>query len=232
MKRQLILLLPLVAVVSCSGSTQSSVGSKLVKSSGAASIRNDKVDTERGSDVGVIGGASFTVKNYIQLKNATEQCLGQNLGTVTVDMIQGGKCPGSGNMAAAAAADRKPILGQDKCALVSAKANIIDANKTRLWDPESASRTATLANTLNPDYLAALAEVADVYAYGVQDPMALCSTVEAATKLVGSCLGQYEPAALTTVVNQMQVACAKGSNEARAAIASMIGSAAFAAGSK
>jgi hypothetical protein len=191
-------------------------------------VKKDEVDAPRGADVGVIGGASFTVKNYLQLKGAADQCLGAGLGLVSADMFAAAcdKQPAPGERPA----DKKAILGKDKCNLVGS--NIIEANKSRLWDPESAARTTTLANTLNPDYLSALAEVADVYAHGVQDPMALCGTVESATSLAGNCLGQYEPAALTAAVNYLQTQCAKGSKEAREAIATMLGSAAFAANSK
>lgn len=228
MKKKASILLPVLLAISCAGNGSSGLGSKISKAGHGNGPRKDEVEAHKDGDVGVIGGASFTVKNYLQLKGAADQCLGAGLGMVSNDMFSAvcGKNPAPGELPK----DKKAILGQDKCNLIGS--NIIEANKSRLWDPESAARTTTLANTLNPDYLSALAEVADVYAHGVQDPMALCGTIEAATSLAGNCLGQYEPAALTAAVNYLQTQCAKGSKEAREAIATMLGSAAFAANSK
>ena len=225
-------LMPLSLVLSCSSGTSGVSGINKVagKGSYSASVRSDIAETTTDNYKSV-DGASFTVKNYLQLKSATEQCLGPGLGIVSADMFTPGACPKGKNMGALSP-DKKAILGADKCALAATGTNVVDANKSRLWDPESAARTATLANTLNPDYLSALAEVADVYAHGVSDPVALCGTIEAATKLLGGCLGQYEPAALTVAANTLQASCSKGPAEARAAIATMIGSAAFAANSK
>lgn len=228
MKKKAVILLPVIFLIACAGGGPTGLSSKINKNSSASAIRRDEVSAQKDGDIGVIGGAAFTVKNYVQLKGAAEQCLGAGLGAVTADMFAQA-CPGKG-APGALPADKKAILGRDKCNLVGT--NIIDANKARLWDPESAARTTTLANTLNPDYLSALAEVADVYTHALQDPMTLCSTVEAATNLAGNCLGQFEPAALTAAVNHLQTQCAKGSKEAREAIATMIGSAAFAANSK
>ncbi len=225
-------LLPLSLVLSCSSGTSgvSGVNKLATKGTYNGSVRSDNVATTTDNYKSV-DGAGFTVKNYLQLKSATEQCLGPGLGTVTADMFTPGVCPKGKNMGALSAG-KKAILGADKCALAASGANVLDGNKNRLWDPESAARTATLANTLNPDYLSALAEVADVYAHGISDPVALCGTIEAATKLLGGCLSQYEPAALTAAANALQASCSKGPAEARAAIATMIGSAAFAANSK
>jgi len=227
-------LLPLSLVLSCSSGSSGTSGINKLANKGAynGSIRSDNVATITDNYKSV-DGAGFTVKNYLQLKSATEQCLGAGLGIVTSDMFTPGVCPKGKNMGALPA-DKKAILGADKCdwAANPKGMNVLDGNKSRLWDPESAARTATLANTLNPDYLSALAEVADVYAHGVPDPVALCGTIEAATKLLGGCLSQYEPAALSAAANALQSSCSKGPAEARAAIATMIGSAAFSANSK
>ena len=225
-------LLPLSLVLSCSSGSSGTSGINKLANKGAynGSIRSDNIATITDNYKSV-DGAGFTVKNYLQLKSATEQCLGAGLGIVTSDMFTPGVCPKGKNMGALPA-DKKAILGADKCALAVSGVNVLDGNKNRLWDPESAARTATLANTLNPDYLSALAEVADVYAHGVSDPVALCGTIEAATKLLGGCLSQYEPAALSAAANALQASCSEGPAEARAAIATMIGSAAFAANSK
>ncbi|MBM4251566.1 MAG: hypothetical protein FJ146_06310 [Deltaproteobacteria bacterium] len=230
MKKKALIVLPMLLLVACAGGGTSGLGSKVGKQSSASAFRRDEVTAQKDGDVGVLGGAAFTVKNYLQLKGVADQCLGAGLGTVTADMFTE-LCPGKqASEKPPLKNDQKVILGRDKCGLIGT--NIIEANKSRLWDPESAARTTTLANTLNPDYLSALAEVADVYTHGIPEPMTLCGTVEAATRLAGNCLGQFEPAALTAAVNHLQTQCAKGSKEAREAIATMIGSAAFAANSK
>ena len=69
-------LLPLILVVSCSSGTSGVSGVNKLATKGAynGSIRSDNVATTTDNYKSV-DGAGFTVKNYLQLKSATEQCL-------------------------------------------------------------------------------------------------------------------------------------------------------------
>ena len=87
-------LLPLSLVLSCSSGSSGTSGINKLANKGAynGSIRSDNIATITDNYKSV-DGAGFTVKNYLQLKSATEQCLGAGLGIVTSDMFTPGVCP-------------------------------------------------------------------------------------------------------------------------------------------
>ena len=164
------------------------------------------------------------MKNYMQLSSAIDNCVGPGLGTITNDMFVPGQCPNVPTFQTPA--DKVPILSPTEC--VNTGQNILDVNKAQLWDPAQAGRTVTLANNLTAGYLTALAEVADVYAHGVTNPSSLCSTQAQAQTLVQNCLSQFDPTTLANVTTTIQQLCAQGPLQARQAIATIIGSVAFA----
>ncbi len=172
-------------------------------------------------------GTGFAVKNYLQLKTAAEACLGGGLGVVSADMFAPGRCQGAKTAAAPAPGDKLTILGADKCAVQGQ--NIYDVLKDQLWSPELAGRTDTLSNELTPGYLQAMALAADVYVHSVQDPGSLCDTKEKTKILLHKCIAQYDDKALDKAVDAIQVLCAGGGVQARQALATILGSAAFAA---
>jgi hypothetical protein len=141
-------------------------------------------------------------------------------------MFKVGLCPGA-KASQPLPPDKSEILGGDKCVMIGQ--NVFDALATSLWSPNLAGRTDTLANTLTPAYLTALATAADVYAHGVVNPSALCSTKDAASALVAKCLPQYEKPALDAVTDTIVNVCNQGPAGPRSAIAMIIGSVAFAA---
>jgi hypothetical protein len=181
----------------------------------------DEIDSYQG-----VRGTGFIVKNNIQLKAAAEACLGPGLGVITDDMFAQGRCPGA---AGGATGDRLVILGADKCS-VRGK-HIYEVLKGQLWSPDLAGRTDTLSNQLTPSYLQALAQSADVYAHGVSDPSALCSTSDKAKDFLTRCLAQIASNDLAQAAEKISTLCSQGGAKAREAIATVLGSAAFAAAS-
>ena len=175
-------------------------------------------------------GAGFIVKNYLQLKAAARVCLGANLGVVEDSMFTDGRCenqqaavtPAPGN-------EIKAILGVDKCD--ARGKNIYDALKNQLWAPELAGRTDTLSNELTPAYLQALAQAADVYAHTVDQPGDLCDTLDKTKELMTRCLAQFPAAQVEPLAEDIHNICKGGALDAREAIATILGSAAFAAAS-
>jgi len=192
-----------------------------------------KVEQDKREVVGVdsyqeLKGSGFVVKNYIQLKAAAKACLGGYVGTVDDSMFAAARCPGQEAIPADFAETGKiAILGKDKCTF--RKSNIYDSLKDQLWAPELAGRTETLTNEITSSYLQALAVGADVYAHTVEDPMSLCNDKEKSLELASNCLPQYSESQLKSVAKDLQESCEKGPMEARQAIATIMGSAAFAA---
>lgn len=171
-----------------------------------------------------VKGSGFVVKNYLQLKAATEACVGAGMGVVADDMFAMGRCgAGVGNPGGG---DKLVILGADKCAFRNQ--NIFDVLKDSLWSPDLAGRTDTLANQLTPSYLQALATAADVVAHSVANPQELCGTKEKALELLGKCVAQFSPSSLDSAAEKIAEICAQGGTKSREAIATIIGSAAFA----
>ena len=183
----------------------------------------EEIDSYQG-----IRGAGFVVKNNIQLTAAAEACLGPGLGIITRDMFAQGRCPGAGR-GGGATGDRLVILGADKCGALGKP--IYEVLKAQLWSPDLAGRTDTLSNQLTSSYLQALAQSADVYAHGVNDPAALCSTPEKAKEFLTRCLAQIATKDLTKAAEKISALCAEGGAKSREAIATVLGSAAFAAAS-
>jgi hypothetical protein len=70
---------------------------------------------------------------------------------------------------------------------------------------------------------------ADVYAHGVSQPVALCDTPEKAKELVGTCLSQYPEAEIEKAATAIAGLCSQGAVKAREALATILGSVAFAA---
>jgi hypothetical protein len=171
-----------------------------------------------------VRGSGFVVKNNLQLKAAADACLGPGLGVITDDMFAANRCQqGMGG----ATGDKLVILGADKCPLRGQ--HIYEVLKNQLWSPDLAGRTDTLANQLTPSYLQALAQAADVYAHGVTDPGSLCGTQEKAKELLTRCIAQFAGKDLGPAAQKIAGICAEGGPKAREAIATVLGSAAFAA---
>jgi hypothetical protein len=176
-----------------------------------------------------VNANAFVVKNNLQLRAAADACLGAGLGVITDDMFAAGRCQGGARQQAPAQADSEKlvILGADKCGYRSQ--HIYEVLKDQLWSPDLAGRTDTLANELTPSYLQALAVAADVYAHGVSQPGALCDTPEKAKELVGKCLAQYPEAEIDKAATAIAGLCSQGAVKAREALATILGSVAFAA---
>lgn len=186
---------------------------------------------------------AFVVKNNLQLRAAADTCLGPGLGIIQDDMFAPRLCSNARDLEFIQTRPPNPnenlngnpdfggdkfvILGADKCG--ARGQHIFDVLQDRLWSPDLAGRTDTLANQLTPNYLQALATAADVYAHGVAQPMMLCDTMERAQDLVSKCLGQYPLGAREAVAQLVNRLCSQGPIKAREAIASILGSAAFAA---
>ena len=194
------------------------------KVSALPEVFSDNKSVEEIDSYQSVRGSGFIVKNNLQLKAAADSCLGPGLGIITPDMFAQGRCPGGGG---GATGDRLVILGADKCGMRTQ--HIYEVLKAQLWSPDLAGRTDTLSNQLTPPYLQALAQAADVYAHGVSDPAALCGTPEKAKDLLNRCLAQIAGKDLMKVAEKIAALCAEGGPKAREAIATVLGSAAFAA---
>ena len=216
-------LLPLaaLAVSGCSDSKQSGITGKV----GNSAVINDTQQVQGVDAYQGVQGTGFIAKNYLQLRAAADSCLGAGLGTISDDMFAAGTC--QNQPAPSLPADKVPILGADKCD--DRGKYVYEALQAQLWAPSLAGRTDTLANQLTPSYLTALAVAADVYAHTVANPQDLCGTRAAAQQLLSNCMGQFAPAQLNTVVDGLVALCSQGGVQSRAAIATIIGSAAFAA---
>lgn len=219
--RSALAVMAVLAVAACSNDKSS--GSK--DKDDDTDVVDDSKDIETIDSYQDVQGSAFLVKNNLQLKAAAVACLGEGPGTVGDDMFSAKLCPGNGGTPATG--DKLVILGADKCGIRGK--NIYDALKDQLWSPDLAGRTDTLGNHLTPSYLQALAVAADVYAHTVENPQALCGDEDKALDLLKRCVSQFDPASLDAAVKEIAGICSKGGVEARQAIATILGSAAFAA---
>jgi hypothetical protein len=201
-----------------------------VKEDSEIDVDGEKRGVEGIDSFQALKGTGFVVKNYLQLKAAAKVCLGANLGLVNDSMFAANRCPNQTAVGAPAEGNEKlEILGVDKCS--DRGKNIYDALKSQLWAPELAGRTDTLSNDLTPNYLQALALAGDVYAHTVTSPGNLCDTEEKAQELLERCLPLYSKSKIEAVAPAIHESCKEGAIKAREAIATILGSAAFAAAS-
>jgi hypothetical protein len=227
MPRTILALALLALVWSCADDADIKGGGQKGEDGKTIEVLENTKEVEGIDSFQGLKGTGFVVKNYIQLKSAAEVCLGQGLGAISDDMFAAGRCPNAKPAGEPEAGNEKlVILGADKCAYRNQ--NIYDVLKDQLWSPDLAGRTDTLANQLTPSYLQALATAADVYAHTVYQPANLCDSKDKTEELVNRCLSQYSGGDLDPVVESIHELCTQGTVKAREALATILGSAAFA----
>jgi hypothetical protein len=176
-----------------------------------------------------LAGQRVLAKNYLQLRTSADACVGATgLAVVRDDMFASAACAGAPAVPAAQPGDeRVAILGRDKCGWRGS--DVFDLLQGQLWSPVKAGRSDTLAGEMTPPYLQALAMAADVVAHSVPFPATLCDSQDKARDLLARCLPLVPAARLDETATSISAQCTQGARQARAAIATIIGSAAFAA---
>lgn len=193
-------------------------------------LKGDQVLEKEVSD----SGAGFQVKSIALLRSSLISCTGDVNTTVSCDMHI---AAGGGAPAGCATAGRLGGMSGRSTFLLASRypvgSDVIDIEAPNLYDPRRASRSGTGADELTDSYLRALGVIADVVAHNC-DPEGKCdcSTPEKASKLVERCFPGYDPASSRMKQTSMILAQACASPNLalrRKALASMLGSYAFAA---
>lgn len=184
-------------------------------------------------------GEKFRVKDSTLLRG-TLSCVGDDvktLLTVTADAIKpnprgGGNAPNTPG--------KLPVLTFGS---VSAGADIIEAQKSALFDPSTEGRDSASAAEATVPYLTAATLVAEIVAHNADvsspESKAFCKTPEAATALIKRCVPTASDASLNVKVDGMSIPekmaamCSSGADaveqdlNSRIALASFLGSWAF-----
>jgi hypothetical protein len=168
-------------------------------------------------------GASFQVKSVQLLKSSLRACLGPGATVVKPEMILSGAA-----FSVDTTTGLKPfLLGASKVGQ-----DIVDLEQVNLYDPEKVVRGTVGADALSDLYLRSLGTIADVAAFNcdLNDPMCNCSTDALAKSFLERCLPAFklDTAEGKTAFDAFSTACKGNSESKRKAIASVIGSYAFA----